>query len=390
MADLDAVVAWRRELHRHPELAFEEVWTRDFVAARLAEMGVDEITPLAGTGLVARIAGRAGGRAVAGRAGGGAVALRADMDALPITEATGVAHASLTPGVMHACGHDGHTAMLLGAGRELAAARDFDGEVFLVFQPAEENGHGGGARMVAEGLMDRIGDAAIFGLHNWPGMELGRFGALPGPAMASMDTFDVRITGRGGHAAMPEQTRDPVVAGAALVGALQRIVSRSVAATEALVVSVTQVHAGDAYNLIPETLRLAGTVRTLSARVRDHAEARLRETVAGVAALHGVAAEVSYRRSYPVTVNAAAQAATAQAAARDAGLEVAEGLAPSMGSEDFAYMLEARRGAYGWLGAGPTEGGRQLHSPHYDFDDALIPPGVAWWRALVARELGAG
>ncbi len=381
LEDLDEIVGWRRELHRHPELAFEEERTRDFIAARLEEIGAELVAHLAGTGLLARIDGRGPGRSIA---------LRADIDALPIEEATNVAHASQTPGVMHACGHDGHTAMLLGAARHLARTRDFDGSVYLIFQPAEENGFGGGARMVEEGLMELIGDAPVFGLHNWPGLEVGRFAAMPGPMMASMDTFDVTITGRGGHAAMPDQTRDPVVAGTALVAALQTIVSRTVSASDALVISVTQIHAGDAYNLIPETLRLAGTVRTLSAAIRDHAEARIRAMVDGIAALHGVEAEIAYRRSYPVTVNTEAEAARAADAAAAAGLDAVAELPPSMGSEDFAYMLETRRGAYAWLGAGPAEGGRHLHSPHYDFNDDLIPLGVRWWTTLVERELNEG
>ncbi len=379
--DIDEIVGWRRDLHRHPELAFEEERTRDFVSARLKEMGIEEVARIAGTGLVARIDGRGPGRSIA---------LRADIDALPIEEATNVEHASQIPGVMHACGHDGHTAMLLGAARELSRSRDFAGHVYLVFQPAEENGFGGGERMVEEGLMDLIGDAPVFGLHNWPGLEVGRFAAMPGAMMASMDTFDVKITGRGGHAAMPDQTRDPVVAGAALVAALQSIVSRTVAATEALVISVTQIHAGDAYNLIPETLHLAGTVRTLSGNVRDHAETRIRAMVEGVARLHDVEAEIAYRRSYPVTINSEAEAARAVEAATAAGLDPVPDLPPSMGSEDFAYMLEAGRGAYVWLGAGPAEGGRHLHSPHYDFNDDLIPLGVRWWTTLVERELAGG
>ncbi len=378
LENVDEIVGWRRDLHRHPELAFEEEHTRDFIAARLDAFGVDEVKRLAGTGLVARIDGRPGEASIA---------LRADIDALPIEEATNVDYASKNPGVMHACGHDGHTAMLLGAARELARSRDFEGSVHLIFQPAEENGFGGGERMVAEGLMEMIGDAPLFGLHNWPGLDVGRFAAMPGAMMASMDTFDVTVTGRGGHAAMPDQTRDPVVAGAALVAALQTIVSRTISATDALVVSVTQIHAGDAYNLIPETLRLAGTVRTLSAPIRDHAEERIRNVVTSVAALHEVEAEIAYRRSYPVTVNSEAEAARAVDAAAASGLEAAGDLPPSMGSEDFAYMLEARRGAYGWLGAGPAAGGRHLHSPHYDFNDELIPLGVRWWITLVEREL---
>ena len=381
IADLDTVASWRRHLHAHPELAFAEEATRDFIVTRLQEMGIEAVTRLAGTGLVARIDGRQG----AGRG----VALRADMDALPITEATDLPHRSTVPGVMHACGHDGHVAMLLGAARELARARAFSGAVHLIFQPAEENGFGGGRAMVEAGLMDLIGEAPVFGLHNWPGLSVGRFAAMPGPMMASMDNFDVTLTGQGGHAAMPEQTRDPIIAAVALIGAVQTLVSRETCATEALVVSVTRIAAGEAYNLIPGTAKLAGTVRSLSPALREAAAARIAELVEAVARLHRVEADLSYERSYPVTVNAAAEAAEARAAAEAAGLSVEEGLAPSMGSEDFAYLLEVRRGAYGWLGSGPAVDGHQLHNPRYDFNDALLPLGIRWWLALVARELGA-
>ncbi len=378
----EELVAWRRDLHAHPELAYEERRTAAFVAERLRSFGVDEVhTGIGGTGVVGVL--RAG-------SGQGSIALRADMDALPIQEETGAAWASRNAGKMHACGHDGHTTMLLGAARYLAETRRFDGTVYLIFQPAEE-GLSGAKAMLEDGLLERFPADRVFGMHNWPWLEPGVFAVHCGPAMAASDEFRIRLEGQGCHAAMPHLGRDPIIAGCALVQALQSLVARETDPLEALVLSVTCFHAGDAYNVVPQTAELVGTVRTFRADLRDRAEARVREITRGVAATFGIAIEVDYRRGYPATVNTAGEAELCAAVAAEiAGEEaVRRNEPPSMGSEDFAFMLERRPGAYVWLGQGGAAEGRILHSPFYDFNDEILPHGVSYWARLVERLLPA-
>ncbi len=376
----DKLTAIRRDIHAHPELAFAEHRTAELVARQLEALGIETHCGIGGTGVVGVVRGRRGLRAIG---------LRADMDALPITERNEFAHKSTIPGCMHACGHDGHTTMLLGAAEAWAARRDFDGTVYLIFQPAEE-GEGGAPAMIADGLFERFPMEAVFGMHNWPGMEAGTFAIHSGPVMASADRFDIRFTGVGAHAAMPHLGVDPVVAGAAFVQAAQTLVSRVLDPIDAGVVSVTQFHAGEAYNVIPDRAELCGTVRTFSAEVRDRLERGLRQVAEGIAQSHGVEVDFQFRRGYPPTVNTAAEAALCAEAARvvaGAG-RVFTDRRPSMGAEDFAYFLEEKPGAYVWIGNGPGEGGCMLHNPNYDFNDEVLPAGVAYWCALVQRLLG--
>ncbi|UNK38519.1 M20 family metallopeptidase [Shinella sp. H4-D48] len=375
----DEIAGWRRHLHREPELLFAVEKTAAFVAEKLREFGVDEIvTGLGRTGVVGIIRGKGAGNTIG---------LRADMDALPIEEATGKPWASTVRGKMHACGHDGHTAMLLGAAKYLAETRNFTGSVAVIFQPAEEGG-GGGNEMVKDGMMERFGIAEVYGMHNLPGMPVGAFGTRPGPIMAATDEFTIMVKGRGGHAALPHKTVDPIVIGAQVVTALQTIVSRVADPIDSLVVSVTKFNAGFAHNVIPETAQLAGTVRTLSPDMREGAEARIRQICAGLAAAHGAEIVVTYHRNYPVTVNHAQETGHAVAVAReiagDASVEPA--IAPMMGGEDFSYMLLSRPGAFIFVGNGDTAG---LHHPAYDFNDDAIPHGVTYWVKLAESRLAA-
>ncbi|AYH44750.1 M20 aminoacylase family protein [Azoarcus sp. DN11] len=373
-----ALTALRRDIHAHPELAFAERRTADLVANRLAALGIEVHRGLGGTGVVGVL--RAG-RSLR------AIGLRADMDALPIQERNEFEHVSQHPGCMHACGHDGHTTMLLGAAEVLAANPDFDGTVYFVFQPAEE-GEGGGAAMIADGLFDRFPMASIFGMHNWPGLPSGHFAVHDGPVMASADRFDISIRGQGAHGAMPHLGTDSIAAGAALVQALQTIVSRTLDPLDSAVVSVTQFHAGEAYNVIPDRAQLCGTVRAFSAAVQDRIEAAISRISAGVAASHGVSVEVEYRRGYPPTINTSDEAAIcAEVAAGLPGASVLTDQRPSMGAEDFAFYLRHKPGCYVWIGNGPGEGGCTLHNPHYDFNDSIIPFGVAYWVELARRLL---
>jgi hippurate hydrolase len=377
----DDIAEWRQDFHRHPELLYDVHRTASVVADRLMSFGVDEVaTGIGRTGVVAVIRGRK-------TESGKVIGLRADMDALPIAESTGKGYASVNPGRMHACGHDGHMAMLLGAARYLAETRNFDGTAVLIFQPAEEGGAGGKA-MIDDGLMDRFAIGEVFGMHNMPGIAPGAFALRPGPLLASTDEFSIEITGRGGHAALPHKTADPLLAATAIVGALQTIVSRSVDPLEAAVVSVTQINVGDTTNVIAEKGKIAGTARTLKAEIRDLVERRMGEIVAGIAAAHGVEAKLRYKRSYPVTRNHPEQTALAASVASGvAGAErVATDIAPIMGGEDFAYMLEARPGAFIFIGNGDTAG---LHSPAYDFNDAIIPAGCSYWAKLVETAMPA-
>ena len=375
----DRLVALRRDIHAHPETAFQEWRTSDLVAEVLAAAGIEVHRGLAGTGVVGML-----------RAGGSerAVGLRADMDALPLQERNPFPHRSRFDGRMHGCGHDGHTAMLLGAAEYLAATRRFDGTVYFIFQPAEE-GEGGARVMIEQGLFQRFPMQAVFGMHNWPGLAAGQFAVMAGPMMASADQFEIAVRGRGAHAAMPHQGADPVVAGSALVQALQTIPSRTLDPLDAAVVSVTQFHAGDAYNVIPERAVLGGTVRAFRPEVRDAAEAAMGRICNGIAAGFGVEADLDYRRGYPPTVNSAAEAELCRAVAADLVGEanVRADLRPSMGAEDFSFMLQARPGCYVWLGNGLGEGGCMLHSPHYDFNDDILPIGASYWARLAERLL---
>jgi hippurate hydrolase len=368
------MTAWRRDVHAHPETAFEEHRTAESVAEKLASFGIPVHRGLARTGVI--------GSLTIGRSRR-AVGLRADLDALPIQETNTFEYRSTHAGRMHACGHDGHVAMLLGAAKHLAASRNFDGTVHFIFQPAEES-RGGGRVMVEDGLFERFPMEAVFGMHNWPGMPVGEFGVMPGPMMASSDEFEIRVKGRGGHAAMPHQTIDPVVIGSQLVQALQAIVSRNAHPVDATVITVTQFHAGDAINVIPGEAVLRGTARAFRPAVQDLMEEGIRRICAGVAAAHGAQITVRYERHYPPTINTPAEAAFAAEVMRDiVGAEnVHTNLPPTMGAEDFAFMLQAKPGAYVWIGNGPGEGGCMLHNPGYDFNDAILPLGATYWVRL--------
>ena len=377
--DLPFLRALRQDLHAHPELGFEEERTSGIVARLLEEAGIKVHRGLGKTGVVGIIRGRLGE--------GTTVGLRADMDALPITEITGKPYASETPGKMHACGHDGHTAMLLGAAKYLAETRNFAGSVAVIFQPAEEGG-GGGNEMVKDGMMERFAIEKVFGMHNMPGLPLGEFALRPGPIMAATAEFTITVKGRGGHAAMPHGTIDPVVIASQLVGALQTIASRSVDPVESVVVSVTKFHAGDAYNVIPETAEIAGTVRSLKKEVARKAEERVRALCAGLAAAHGAEIKVDYDANYPVTFNNPEEAVFAGDVASGVAGEkqVQRAMAPVMGGEDFSYMLEARPGAFIFIGNGDSAG---LHHPAYDFNDEVISHGVSYWVKLAETALPA-
>ncbi|MDF1803889.1 M20 aminoacylase family protein [Thalassovita sp.] len=373
----DQMTAWRRHLHQHPELGFDCFKTAEFVEARLREFGVDEIhTGIAKTGIVALINGQQDGPTVG---------LRADMDALPIHEETGADYASKVEGVMHACGHDGHTTMLLGAAKYLAETRNFAGRVALIFQPAEENGGGGGV-MVEEGIIQRFDIGQVYALHNAPGFEEGSFFTTPGPIMAAVDTFHIHVKGVGGHGAMPHGTRDPVVATVAIVQAIQTISSRNSYALDDLVVSVTQIHTGSAENIIPETAYINGTVRTFDPNVQDMVRRRLQEIVEGMGPAYGVEAQLDYEVWYPATVNDAEKTAFAvDVAGEIAGAAQVDGEYPrEMGAEDFSYLLRACPGAYLFLGAGPGAG---LHQAQFDFNDKVAPVGASFFARAVELAL---
>jgi amidohydrolase len=384
VADLQPdIQAWRRDIHEHPELLYDVHRTAAFVADRLREFGCDEVaTGIGRTGVVGVIKGRK----PAGAGDTRVIGLRADMDALPIEEATKLPYASKTPGKMHACGHDGHTAMLLGAARYLAETRNFAGDAVVIFQPAEEGG-AGAAAMIKDGLMDRFAIDQVYGMHNGPGIPVGSFAIKSGPIMAATDAIDIRIEGLGGHAARPHKCIDSVLVGAQLVTALQSIVSRTVDPLESAVVSVCEFHAGNARNVIPQTAELKGTVRTLTAEVREMVEKRVREVVAGVAQMTGARIDLHYDRGYPVVVNHALQTDFAKGVAEEiaGGANVFE-IAPQMGAEDFAYMLEKRPGAFIFCGNGDSAG---LHHPAYNFNDDAIVFGTSYWIRLVENTLAA-
>jgi hippurate hydrolase len=377
----DDIVAWRRDLHRHPEILYEVHRTAATVAEKLRSFGVDEVaTGIGRTGVVGDIHGRKS-------ASGKVVGLRADMDALPLRETTGKPWASTVDGRMHACGHDGHTAMLLGAARYLAETRNFDGTAVVIFQPAEEGGAGGKA-MVADGLMERWNIQEVYGMHNMPGLAVGKFATRPGPLMAATDEFTIDITGHGGHAARPHGTIDPIIVGSSIVQALQTIVSRSIDPIESVVVSVTKFHAGDAYNIIAETAQIAGTVRTLKAEMRDLVESRLNAIAGNIGTALGAKVALKYVRNYPVTSNHPSETAFAAKAAGDivGAAQINIDAPPVMGGEDFSYMLQARPGAFIFLGNGDSAG---LHNPAYDFNDEIIPIGCSYWARIVESAMPA-
>jgi len=374
------IAAWRRHLHQNPELLYDVHDTARFVEEKLKSFGCDLVeTGVGRSGVVAVIKGRHGD--------GPAIGLRADMDALPITETSGVEWTSKNPGKAHSCGHDGHTAMLLGAAQYLAETRNFRGSAVLLFQPAEEGGAGALA-MVQDGVMDRFGIAEVYGVHNLPNLPVGQFAMCKGPIMAATDEFDLSIKGRGGHAAQPHRTIDPILAGSQLHIAIQSIVSRNIDPLDSLVISITKFNAGEAYNVIPETAKLSGTVRTLSKETRAYAEKRIRDAAAGIAAVTGAEITVRYKNNYPVTYNHDDQTDFAARVAKNVAGEgkVKTDVAPMMAAEDFSYMLEARPGAYIFLGNGDTPG---LHHPAYDFNDEAIPYGVSYFVSVVETAFAA-
>jgi amidohydrolase len=383
----NAIAELRRDIHAHPELSFEEQRTSDLVASKLSEWGIPIHRGLGKTGVVGIVRNGNSPRAIG---------LRADMDALPMQEFNSFPHASRHAGKMHACGHDGHTAMLLGAAQHLAKNRDFDGTVYLIFQPAEE-GAGGARRMIEDGLFDLYPMEAVFGMHNFPGLGVGQFAVCAGPAMASSNEFRIKLQGKGGHAAFPHRAADPLPAACHIVLGLQTIVSRSKDPTESGVLSVTMIHAGDAQNIIPDQCEIAGTVRTFSIELTDLIEGRMREIAEHTASAHGCRAEIEFVRNYPPTVNTHYHAEFTRDVMREiVGDDNARQMVPSMGSEDFAFMLQAVPGAYVGIGNGDGEhrapghgpGPCMVHNPSYDFNDALIPLGASYWVRLAERWLG--
>jgi hippurate hydrolase len=376
---------WRRDIHAHPELAFQEHRTSALVAEKLEAWGIEVTRGIAGTGLVGTLHGRQAASGNRRRA----IGLRADMDALPMQEITGLPYASQTPGRMHACGHDGHTSMLLGAARYLAETRNFDGTVHFIFQPAEEDG-GGGRVMVEEGLFTRFPCDAVFGIHNDSRTEAGIFTITRGTTNAAADSIDIKVMGKGGHAARPQIAIDPVVAAAHIIVAAQTVVSRHTDPLDSAVVSLCTVHGGTARNVIPEEVTITGTVRTLLPETRDAIEQQLREVIAATAAAHGARVEITYDRGYPPVVNSDAPVARAQlAAAALAGeARLLRDRPPTMGGEDFSYMANAVPGCFIRLGqVDPSKENFATHHPRYDFNDAILPTGVAFWASLVEQEL---
>ena len=386
VADLhNEITNWRRDLHAHPELMYDVHRTAASVADKLKSFGCDEVVSGIGrTGVVGVIRGSKG---ASGKTTGKTIGLRADMDALPIEEATGLSYKSTAPGKMHACGHDGHTAMLLGAAQYLAETRNFAGTAVVIFQPAEEGGAGGKA-MVDDGMMDRFGIDEVYGMHNYPGMPVGQFGIRSGPMMAAADYVIIDIEGVGGHAARPHLGIDTVLVGAQIINNIQSVVSRNVNPLKSAVVSISMFQAGNADNVIPQTVRLRGTARSLDAGVRDLLERRLHEVVEGTAAAYGAKAKLTYKRNYPVLVNHDRETDFAAAVAGQivGGAQVDASLPPMMGAEDFSFMLEARPGAFIWVGNGDSTG---LHHPSYNFNDEVIPFGTSYWVKLVETALPA-
>lgn len=378
-ASKEELTTLRRDIHAHPEIAFEEHRTAEIVAKELEDYGIEVETGIAGTGVVGTLSKGRGNRAIG---------LRADLDALPIHEANDFAHASKYPGKMHACGHDGHTAMLLGAAKYLAEHGDFEGTVYFIFQPAEEN-EGGGRAMVEAGLFERFPMESVYGMHNIPGLPVGTFAIKPGPMMAAFDIFELSVTAKGGHAAMPHLAIDPIVIGTKIVEAYQTIVSRVLDPLEPAVLSVTQFHAGDTYNVIPNEVTISGCTRCFSPKVQGKLEAQMRKMAEDICSAYGATAEFFYERRYPPTINSEPEATLAG--------EVAIGIVgadrvnlspkPAMGSEDFAYMLQEKAGAYIWIGNGDGEGSCMVHNPGYDFNDDILSLGATWWVKMAETSL---
>ena len=377
----DEFTRWRRDIHAHPELGFEEHRTAKFVAEKLESFGCDEVaTGIGRTGVVAVIRGRSD-------KSGKVIGLRCDMDALPIHETTGLEYASTNDGVMHACGHDGHTTMLLGAAKYLAETRNFDGTAVLIFQPAEE-GRGGGREMVNEGMLDRFGIQKVYGMHNKPGMPLGSFAIRPGPLLAAADRIYITVKGDGTHAAYPHLGRDPIVAASHIIIALQSIVARNVDPLESAVITIGRIRGGDAGNVIPDSVKMIGTARTFSTKIQDIVEARTIEIAETTAHALGCEAEVTYKRDYPVTINDESETSfVADVARAVAGGEIDTRFPPSMGAEDFSFMLNERPGAMIWIGNGDSA---NLHNPAYNFNDDIIPAGVSYWAQLVEASMPTG
>lgn len=373
---IEPLMAFRRDIHAHPELGFCEHRTAGRIAEQLRALGLEVHEGIGRTGVVGVLRNGTSGRSIG---------LRADMDALPIQEQTNLPYASTTPGTFHGCGHDGHVAMLLGAAQQLSRTRNFDGTVNFFFQPAEE-GHGGAREMVNEGLFERFPCDRVFGLHNWPDLPAGTIATRPGPIMGAADKFEILLEGRGGHAAIPQDTPDAIQAAATMVQQLNAIISRRIAATASAVLSITQIHGGHTHNVIPADVRFSGTVRTFDPAVQDRIEASIREIAAGVGIANGVTATVDYQRYYPATINDAEAAQEALDAAATVGNAVVAP-DPAFTSEDFAFMLQACKGAYIWLGQAKGDGGTPLHNPHYDFNDDVLALGIKLHVALAERHL---
>jgi len=381
----DEMTAWRRDLHEHPELGYEETRTAGIVAEKLREFGCDEVvTGIARTGVVGVIHGAKG-------KSGRAIGLRADMDALPILEASGAPHASTNPGKMHACGHDGHTTMLLGAAKYLAETRNFDGTVYVIFQPAEEGGAGGDL-MVKEGLFERFPVERVYGLHNWPGAPAGTFIWREGPVMAATAKLHATIRGTGAHGAMPHQGNDPIVIAAQIVTALQSVVARNVEPAESGVLTIGHINGGDTFNVIPDEVKLLGTARWFKPEVGDLLEQKFVAIVEGVAAAFGGSAKAVFERGYPATVNEpeSTKLAIKAAEAVAGSARVVEMPQPTMGGEDFSFMLNARPGSYLMLGSGRGKDDPSLHNPRYDFNDEVLAVGASWWATLAEQQLPRG
>ncbi len=374
------MIRWRHWLHQHPELAFEEVTSSDYIAAVLESLGFDFQRGWATTGIVATLKGTGEG---------GTIALRADIDALPIMEQNQIPHKSLHDGIMHACGHDGHTTMLLGAAAYLKQNNHFNGTVHFIFQPAEE-GAGGAKVMVEEGVFDQFHCDSVYGMHNWPGVPAGEFVVHDKEVMAAIETFYITVNGKGGHAAMPDQTIDPVITGAQLVTALHSIVARNISPLESAVVTVTTINAGDATNVIPDQLTLAGTVRYFDSSVGTKVKQRIRTIVDNICKSMGATGEIYFDLGYPATINTPefAESCATVAASLVGEDAVHRNKPPSMGAEDFSYMLNACQGAYIWIGNGEGTGGCMLHNKHYDFNDDILPLGANYWVRLVKNILG--
>ena len=378
----DEMTEWRRDFHKHPELKYEENRTSDLVAAKLEEFGIEIHRGLAKTGVVGTI-----------RNGDGpSIGLRADMDALPLEEKNTFGYASINSGKMHACGHDGHTAMLLGAAKHLASSKNFKGTVNFIFQPAEEGG-GGGELMIKEGLFEMFPVDSVYGLHNWPDMPAGIFGVGSGAIMAAADSFDLTINGCGGHAALPDQCIDPIVIASQVVNALQIIPSRNTHPVDSLVISVTQIHSGDAYNVIPDCVIMSGSVRTFQKETRKEIPTTMLRVAEGVCAAYGATCELNYMSGYPATINSVRETDISAKAVVDllGKDKIIRNPTPSMTSEDFSYMLESCPGCYVWLGiaSDKDDTGDMLHSSHYDFNDDVLPIGASYWVKLVENELPA-